>query len=411
MNPDRRKFLKGAGAGVLGGAIAGATTAGAIATSAEAGTGIGQEPAPRVRFHGPHQAGILTPTPSSAAFAVFDIVGHSKTGLIELMRALTDQARFLTTGGTPPDLGPASPPADSGMIGPTINPNALTITVGVGASLFDGRFGLTGKKPKRLKPMTTFPNDNLNPAECHGDLLLQICSASTDTTFHALRTIAKHTRGAMQLRYRIDGFTAPPRPSGTPRNLLGFKDGIANPPVHEAATARRLLWAAPDEPAWAAGGTYHVMRIIRMFIEFWDRVSLTEQENMFGRRRDTGAPLDGSAETDIPAYAKDPKGAVIPLDSHIRRANPRTPQTDDSRILRRGYNYDRGIDTNGNLDAGLVFNCFQQDPMRQFEANQRRLVDEPLVDYISPTGGGYFFALPGIHDTTDWYARALLTGR
>ncbi|MCW2799867.1 MAG: efeB [Aeromicrobium sp.] len=397
---SRRRLLGGVAAvGVA------ATTAGALRVAAPA---VGATPI-AYAFEGIHQQGILTPSQAHASYVSLDVTAGSKREVVDLFRALTATVRSLTKGGAPADVGITAPPTDSGVLGPEVPTDGLTITTSVGSSLFDDRFGLASRQPGRLRRMEDFPNDSLDRTRCDGDLLLQICAHHQDTALHALREITRATRGGLQVRWRQDGFSSPPRPSGQPRNLMGFHDGTANPKA--ASQIDELVWtrAGGHEPAWVDGGSYHVVRLIRMLVEFWDRISIHEQENIFGRRRDSGAPLTGTHETDEPDYAADPTGDVIQMDAHIRLANPRSAEAKKQQILRRGYNYDAGTDANGNLDMGLIFTAFNADLEKQFVTIQKRLSDEPLVDYISPFGGGYFFALPGVRDHQDWLGRRLLT--
>ncbi|WP_066374704.1 Dyp-type peroxidase [Herbidospora mongoliensis] len=405
----RRSFLQGTVAAGVAGAV-GLLDDGAIVDTVgdrNARTGV-------IPFHGYYQAGIATPPQPIGTFASFDVTAAGRDELTDLFRTLTARARFLTGGGTPPKPSPDSASPDNGILGASVVPDDLTVTVGLGAGLFDDRYGLGARKPAQLITMTPFLHDDLNPALSQGDLLIQLCAGHRDTLVHAMLDILAHTGGAMKLRWHIDGQRNPPRPVGTPRDWFGFKDGISNPDTTNAIKMNQEVWVQPGttEPAWSAGGTYQVLRLVHFDIEKWQRVPVAQQERIFGRRKASGAPMyavsDDAPDSLDPIYTNDPQGLITPLDSHVRLANPQTPETAaTSSILRRSYDYNRTVNERDGLDLGHLFCCFQRE-LDTYIAMQTRLEGEALVPYISPRGGGYFFALPGVRDPQDYYARGLL---
>jgi deferrochelatase/peroxidase EfeB len=419
---DRRQFVKRSlavvGAGGVG-ALAGALGESQFAAAPKAPSATDESQAAlrsellaRVPFDGSNQAGIITKAQAQATFVALDSIAPNRQLLAEALQTLSTRARALTQGETVGAQEIDDPPPDCGILGPVDAPDGLTVTIAFGASLFDSRYGLAKRKPVRLQHMPNFPNDELDPLRTHGDLLVQVCAEHRDTVVHTVRELMRVVAGRLTPRWRIDGFQSTkrgPTAHNNPRNLFAFRDGTANPSTDDARLMSSLIWVQPGsgEPRWATGGTYQVVRTIRMHVEFWDRVGMFEQQNMIGRDRVTGAPLGGTDEFEDPRYDLDPKGKRIPLDAHIRLANPRTQDTADQRILRRGYNYDRGLDAAGNLDQGLVFVAFNQDVMRQFATIQGRLAEEPMIDYITPVGGGYFFAPSGSRGPGDWVGSRL----
>jgi deferrochelatase/peroxidase EfeB len=145
-----------------------------------------------------------------------------------------------------------------------------------------------------------------------------------------------------------------------------------------------------------------------MLIESWDTDFLADQEQVFGRVKDSGAPLTGSGEFDTPDLAARKHGKpVIDLNAHIRLAAPASNA--GQMILRRGYSYTDGIDQRtGLLDAGLFFLAYQKDPRRQFVPIQSRLGQNDLLnEYIRHTSSALFAVPPGLSGAGDYYGKVL----
>jgi deferrochelatase/peroxidase EfeB len=303
--------------------------------------------------------------------------------------------------------GQFAPPADTGEA-LDLPAARLTLTLGYGPTLFDGRFGLSGRRPAALAELPAFPGDALDPARTGGDLCVQACADDAQVAFHAVHNLTRIGLGAVTLRYLQVGFgrtASAGAAAATPRNLLGFKDGTANLDPTDARAMDSFVWVdGAGDQAWMRNGSYLVARRIRVHLEAWDRSTLGDQERTIGRVKGSGAPLGSAHERDpLDLAALDDFGTPrIPEGSHVRVAAPATNH--GAALLRRGYSFVDGMDpTTGELDAGLFFVCFQKDPRTQFVPIQRRLADQDaLATYLAHTGSGLFACPPGLGPGRPW---------
>lgn len=388
----RRSLIASA---VTGGAAALLVQPASLLEKANAAANPACDPHSSVNPFGIHQAGITTSAPEHLQLAAFDLVpGTTRQQLVELLQAWQGAIGLLTRGLPLPDAGePDKAPADTGEA-LSQRADRLTITIGFGPSLFDARFGLADQRPAALVDLPAFTGDAIDPARSNGDLSVQCCAETRLVAEHALRTLARLATGRATVRWTQAGFNEPPSnpADGAGRNLFGFKDGTANLDANDPARMARNVWVDPaDGPAWLAGGTYQVYRRVLMIVRTWDESVLSEQEDVMGRRRLTGAPFGGTRESD-PV-----NNALMPLTAHIRVANPRTgTDSENERILRRGYSFHDGLAADGTFDAGLAFVAYQRDARRQFITMQTRLAaNDALNEYITHTASAIFVIPPG----------------
>ena len=380
---DRREFLKKAGIGGAGLAL-GLSGASAFFANKEQGSkniADGQE---EISFYGKHQAGITTPMQKNIYFVVLDLHTKDKEEIIQLFKDWTDYSEKLVNGDLVKKDGSNAllPPSDTGeTVG--LNPYRLTLTFGVSAS-FLTKLGLEKKRPKLFRNLPAFPKEQLREQYTGGDIVIQACADDEQVAFHAVRNLIRKGRNKVTMKWSQSGFAAIGDRMETPRNLFGFKDGTAN--VTTVKDFDKVVWA--DSQDWMKNGSYMAVRRIIMHLETWDRTNLQEQENTFGRYKESGAPFGKKDEFDEVDLS------LLPVDSHVRLA-----KEVDLPILRRSYSYSDGIDPKtGQFDAGLLFIAFQKDPDRFVKIQTNLGADDKMNEYVTHIGSGLFACFGGVKE-------------
>jgi deferrochelatase/peroxidase EfeB len=341
-------------------------------------------------YTGLHQSGIDTPPQRYSMFMSFDMAdGTTRTDLQVLLARWSASIAQLMKGQPVGQVQPDRTDAVAGDTGEALDlgPSGLTVTLGLGPGLFDSRFGLAAKRPKHLRDLPTLPSDNLSAATTGGDLGLQACADDPQVAYHAIRDLARMARGTATTRWTVMGFgRASAGPSQkTPRNLMGFKDGTRN--ISTPEDYKEFVWVDDDQP-WMRGGSYQVVRKIQMNIEIWDADGVHDQQSVFGRTKTEGGPLSGGTEFTPPDFhsSKISPVAHIALAAHENNGG--------IKILRRGYNYTDGLDQYAQLDAGLLFVAYMNDP-KHFVTLQTKLgSSDRLNEYISHIGSALYVLPP-----------------
>ncbi|MGV9388791.1 iron uptake transporter deferrochelatase/peroxidase subunit [Streptomyces olivaceus] len=404
---SRRRLLGTAGATglVLGAAGAAAGYAAAPSSAATPLTSLGSE---RALFHVKHQPGITTSLQARGHLVAFDLAaGAGRKEAAALLRRWSETARRLMAG-EPAGSRDTDVARDAG-------PSSLTVTFGFGHSFF-GRTGLEAQRPAALDPLPDFSSDHLDKSRSDGDLWVQIGADDALVAFHALRAIQQDAGSAARVRWQMNGFNRSPGATAHPmtaRNLMGQVDGTRNPKPAEDDFDRRIFvpgQPGPNTPAWMANGSYVVVRRIRMLLDDWEQLSLKAQEDVIGRRKSDGAPLSGGTETsEMDLEKTDGSGSlVVPINAHARITRP--DQNGGAAMVRRPFSYHDGFDADGVPDAGLLFICWQADPLRGFVPVQRKLDrGDALSQFIRHEASG-LYAVPGGAAEGEYVGQRLLEG-
>jgi dye decolorizing peroxidase len=324
-------------------------------------------------FFGIHQAGIETAQQAQATLLTFDLKdGVDIEDLGRLLRVWTTDAEQATQGIE--SIGDPNP-------GMEINPARLTATFGFGYSLFKS-LGILDRWPINQSTIPPFASDALDSRWSDGDIVVQIAGDDPMAIFHLAHLLKRDAAPFALVRYQQRGFlNAAGVNSGViGRNLLGQVDGTANPVVGTELFSK-TAWI---EDGSLAGGTTMVVRRIRFALENWDKLSVTNKSLATGRSITSGERVEAP-------------------ESHVSLAK----KAAQSKLIRRGFNYDDGYLEDGTRDAGLIFISFQRD-VENFNVIQRALAENDSLNIWARHIGSSLFVVPGGTKEGEWIGQRLL---
>jgi deferrochelatase/peroxidase EfeB len=347
----------------------------------------------------------------------------------------------------------------------------LSVLIGYGPNFFNIN-GIIKKCPSDLlnyryfnKPLENGGGEVVNNSDLFYDrdvteydadmdhILLQFIADSEFGTSRAVTetwkqihfNLVESKRNIFEITKIYTGFQSPDK-----RNWMGFLDGVSNIKAERRIESIAVKKSSlPFSDIWMAGGTYLAFMSLNIDLASWEKISVSEQELIIGRDKETGCPLIGIDSFGKPI--KDPrcprrgtyeviergneqfrehppfgyqknkpfgvKDEILKM-SHIGLTRPVITKKDSSvaQIYRQGFQFFDPSSGKYPFRVGLNFISFQKSTKSLFDVLKYSLTtsntsigtkSRTFNDFISVRQVG-LFAVPPINNTESFPGETIL---
>jgi porphyrinogen peroxidase len=167
----------------------------------------------------------------------------------------------------------------------------FTVTVGIGACIWDSLLNHKTPRPKELHPFRELRGAKHTAPSTPGDVLVHIRAERRDLCFEFERQLLAQLGDAVAVQDETVGFRYFDN-----RDLLGFVDGTANPSAAQDIAESVTITSSDDAGAAAVGGSYVVVQKYLHDMEAWKGLSTEQQESIIGRTKLDNVELDDAPE-------------------------------------------------------------------------------------------------------------------
>ncbi|MGH3595004.1 MAG: Dyp-type peroxidase [Mycobacterium sp.] len=244
----------------------------------------------------------------------------------------------------------------------------LSVVASIGSDAWDRLFA--GPRPAELHPFVELEGPRHAAPATPGDVLFHIRAETMDVCFELATRLTDALAGAITVVDEVHGFRFFDN-----RDLLGFVDGTENPDGPLAVSSTQI---GDEDPDFAGSCYVHVQKYVHD-IAGWNALSVTEQEQAFGRTKLEDLEFDDDDK---------------PANSHLALNVIEDADGNELKIVRHNMPFGEV----GKGEYGTYYIGYSRSPAVTEQMLRNMFLGDPpgntdrILDFSTAVTGGMFFS-------------------